>query len=85
MRSKKSTDSGALNASGAYTQGLRWDPIQADFNWLNEEINEGNKGKRAFIIGWFNCYDCFGQCIQLGTGKGSKPLADTNKIDYFLF
>ena len=50
-----------------------------------KEIKDGNKHKRAFIIGWFNCVDNFSQYMQLGTGKGSKPIANEERIAYFPF
>jgi len=44
-----------------------------------------NKGKRAFIIGWFNCVDYFAQYMQLGATGGQKPIVDENKLVYFPF
>ncbi|CEK33591.1 hypothetical protein UMC2_08411 [[Clostridium] sordellii] len=70
--------------NGTYSASKTWKEYQADFDWLEEEIKE-NKGKRAFIIGWFNCVDKFSQLVQLGSGKGSKPLVDEHKFVYFPF
>ena len=74
-----------LSNSGTMSAKKEWKEFQSDFDWLEEEIKEGNKGKRAFIIGWFNCVDYFAQYMQLGTGKGSKPQADESKLVYFPF
>lgn len=38
---------------------------QLDFDWLMDEIENGKKGKVAFVIGWFNCVDCFPQLFNL--------------------
>lgn len=75
----------SLNKSDNFTQGIQWAVIQKDFDWLKEEIDEGNKHNRAVILGWFNCYDTFSQCIQLGGKSGSKPTAATHKMCYFPF
>lgn len=75
------------SSSGTSSGSKNWDVFQEDFDWLLQEISDKNKGKRAFIIGWFNCVDKFSQFIQLGEGKnvGSKPLASERKICYFPF
>ena len=68
----------------------KWDPYQADFDWLFSEIDNGKKHKRAFVIGWFNCVDHFGQLMQLGQrieGKrtGKNPLLSEERFCYFPF
>lgn len=75
------------SAAGTSSASKNWDVYQNDFDWLLYEISNGKKGKRAFIIGWFNCVDRFSQLIQLGEGKGSgsRPLASERKICYFPF
>ena len=67
-----------------------WSEFQRDFDWIISEINNGNKGKCAFVIGWFNCVERFSEIIQLGEredGKrtGGKPLASKRKEKYFPF
>ena len=63
-----------------------WKAYQADFDWLLQEIDMGNKHNRAFIIGWFNCIDYIGQSMQLGQKDGGcKPLVDEKKLEYFPF
>ncbi|ALS28933.1 MULTISPECIES: hypothetical protein [Paenibacillaceae] len=75
------------SSSGTNSASKNWSVYQDDFNWLLQEIGEGNKGKRAFVIGWFNSVNNFSSLIQLGDGKtaGSKPLASEQKICYFPF
>lgn len=68
----------------------RWDEYQRDFDWLSDELTLGHKGKVAFVIGWFNYVDYFGQIMQLGereNGKptGGKPIASTKRISLFPF
>ena len=76
---------------GRKTNKSPWGPILEDFQWLMKEIQDGNKDKRAFIIGWFNATDRFSQQIQLGlkttTGRspGSHPVVDLAKIQYLPF
>lgn len=41
--------------SGKYSASKTWKEYQDDFDWLLTEIDNGNKGKVAFIFGWFNC------------------------------
>lgn len=73
--------------SSAKTRAVskNWEPFQKDFDWLMDEIENGNRNKTAFVIGWFNCVDSFSQLIQVGTGRGAYPLADAKKISYFPF
>ena len=70
---------------GNHSNKTVWKEFQKDFDWLGEEIVKGCKHKRAFVIGWFNCVDSLGQSLQLGTGRGSKPLVDEHKLAYFPF
>lgn len=70
--------------NGGKCASKSWAEYQADFDWLEHEIKK-NKGKRAFIIGWFNCVDRFSQLIQLGCTKGVRPLVDENRLPYFPF
>ena len=48
---------------------LPWGQVIGDFLWLENEIKNGNKEKRAFIIGWFNTAE-LNKLIQVGDGKG---------------
>lgn len=70
--------------NGGKCASKSWMEYQDDFDWLEDELKK-NKGRRAFIIGWFNCVDKFSQLIQLGGTKGGKPLVDENKLIYFPF
>lgn len=56
-----------------------------DWSWLCDEIKGGNKGKRAFLISWFNCYKTFGNIMQLGEGTGKNPLINKDRLKYFPF
>lgn len=62
-----------------------WDPVKQDFDWIVEEIKRGNKGKRAFVMGWFNCGDSFANVIQLGASKGTNPKVNADRLVYFPF
>lgn len=73
------------SAAGTNSSSKNWDVYQLDFEWILQEIRQGNKGKRAFIIGWFNCVERFSQLIQLGDGPGNKPKASERKLCYFPF
>ena len=70
--------------SGVYNNKKLWSEYQKDFEWLFNEIKNGHKGKRAFIIGWFNCADYFSQIIQLGTETGLNPILNEERFSYFL-
>ena len=70
---------------GTSSNSKGWPEYQKDFDWLIEEINNGFKHKRAFVIGWFNCVDCISQYLQLGIGAGSKPMLSEEKFMYFPF
>jgi hypothetical protein len=73
--------------SGANTSSNSkgWSEYQKDFDWLISEIDAGNKHKRAFVIGWFNCAKYFSQLIQLGSSSGSKPFSNELRTMYFPF
>lgn len=73
------------SSSGTYSCSKNWGVFQEDFDWMLQEIRDGHKGRRAFIIGWFNCVERFSQFIQLGEAKSNKPLASEKKICYFPF
>lgn len=63
----------------------RWSEYQKDFDWLISEIDDGNKHKRAFVIGWFNCVEYFSQLMQLGNESGPKPSLNEERVKYFPF
>ena len=73
--------------SGSGTKSVRksWKEYQMDFDWLIEEIANGHKHKRAFVIGWFNCVDSISQYLQLGSSVGSNPLINEERVAYFPF
>lgn len=73
------------SSAGSTTSSKKWSEFQKDFDWLFDAIDKGNKNKRAFIIGWFNCVDCIARCIQLGEGGGSHPVVKEEKLAYFPF
>lgn len=45
---------------------MSWQPIKDDFDWLQNEIESGNKGQCALIIGWYNTTEHFSELVQLG-------------------
>lgn len=71
--------------SGTNTNSKKWEEYQKDFDWLTEEIENGCKDKRAFVMGWFNCVDTVSRYLQLGSGRGNKPLVNEERIAYFPF
>ena len=73
------------STSGTISASKRWAEFQKDFDWLIDEIEKGYKNKRAFVIGWFNCVNSITQCLQLGSGTGSKPLVNEERLAYFPF
>lgn len=74
------------SGAGNYTNKRSFfESFEKDFTWLTNEINNGNKGKRAFIIGWFNVYDSFSNLMQLGNSAGNNPKVNLEKINYFPF
>lgn len=76
----------ASNGNDKYRSNkIQWAEIEKDFKWLEHEIEMGNKGKRAFIIAWFNCIDNFSQYMQLGCSAGNNPIASEDRVSYFPF
>jgi len=73
------------NNTGHPTQSKTWVEYQKDFDWLFQEIDDGNKDKRAFIIGWFNCVEHFSSLMQLGSGNGQNPPINEERVCYFPF
>lgn len=71
--------------SGTKSASMTWDPIQKDFDWLIEELENGKKGRRAVVIGWFNCVDSFSRLIQIGAGRGAYQYVNEERITYFPF
>lgn len=64
-----------------------WKQINDDFDWLKSEIANQNKGKRAFIIGWFNSTKSFSNQMPLGvsTRIGPNRPVDSEKFIFFPF
>lgn len=75
----KNWDSTSKTKSASKT----WKEYEKDFCWLEEEILNGKKGKRAFILVWCNCIDYLGQVMQLGCGHGVKNPVNKNRLVYF--
>lgn len=73
------------SSSDTKSGSKNWCVFQKDFNWLMDEIDAQNKGKVAFVIGWFNCVDSFSQVMQLGKGSGAFPLVNESRLCYFPF
>lgn len=59
--------------------------FQKDYDWLTNEIISGHKGKRAFVIGWFNAVERFSQLMQLGEGQGQYPKINQERLRLFPF
>jgi hypothetical protein len=78
-------NSKSANKSAAYSVHRNWDKIEEDINWLIEEVKRGHKGKRAFVIGWFNTTERFSDQMQLGKGGGRYPVINTERMKYFPF
>lgn len=74
-----------ISTSDTRSVSKNWSVFQQDFDWLMDEIDSGNKGKAAFVIGWFNCVESFSQLIQLGQGNGAYPLVNESRLSYFPF
>lgn len=65
---------------------LKWsEGFQKDFDWLCKEIENGKKGSRAFILGWFNAFERFSDIMQIGQGKGQNPIINQERINLFPF
>lgn len=73
------------NKTAAYSVHRNWDTIEEDLLWLIEEVRKGNKGKRAFVIGWFNSTERFSDQMQLGKGGGRYPVINPERMKYFPF
>ena len=71
--------------SGKYSASKTWREYQDDFDWLLSEMDNGNKGKVAFILGWFNCVSSLSKIVQLGIGRGGHPLVNESRLCYFPF
>jgi hypothetical protein len=63
---------------------LPWNQVIPDFRWLENEIVNGKKYKRAFVIGWFNTAE-LNKLIQLGEGRGGAPTFPFDKAVLFPF
>ncbi|MDD4438415.1 MAG: hypothetical protein PHS04_10320 [Tissierellia bacterium] len=59
--------------------------FEKDYTWLCREVNKGNKGKRAFVLGWFNAFSSFASIMQLGKTKGRFPKLDRERLEKFPF
>jgi len=71
---------------GNYTNKRSFDEtLRKDFKWLKNEIEMGNKGKRAFVLGWFNTYNTFSNIMQLGKTTGQNPIVNMDKVNYLPF
>ncbi len=70
---------------GTRSVSKTWKEYQTDFEWVFNEIDRGNKGNVAFVIGWFNCVNSFSKLMQLGAGCGSNPLVNESRLCYFPF
>ena len=73
------------NSGKNISAAIPWIQVLTDFSWLKSELLLGNKGKRAFIMGWFNTTSKFNQIMQIGKGGGNKPKMDPDKEYYFPF
>lgn len=74
------------SVAGNYTSKRSFEEsFLKDYNWLVNELKMGEKGKRAFVVGWFNTYHSFSNVMQLGSSAGKNPKIDEKKLDYFPF
>lgn len=65
---------------------LTWEKaFQKDYDWLCQEIINGKKGHRAFVLGWFNAVDRFSEIMQLGDGAGNYPDINETRLRLFPF
>lgn len=72
--------------SGTYTNKLNFDDcFKKNYTWLCDEIKQDLKGKRAFLIGWYNAVDRFSEIVYLGEGSGSIPNLNLERLHYFPF
>ncbi len=68
-----------------FSNSMPWDHISKDFEWISNEVVNGNQGNRAFVIGWFNAVERFSNIVQLGKGRGRYPDIALERLDYFPF
>lgn len=68
-----------------YASKTMWECLSKDFFWLGNSIKRNKKGKRAFLVGWFNIYDYLGEIIQLGNHVGRSPKINPARVKYFPF
>ncbi|MGJ0841591.1 hypothetical protein [Clostridium tertium] len=78
------------NFSSAYnskSNKATWhNAFEKDYNWLINEIKNGKKNKRAFILGWINIDGRnFNNLMQLGIGSGQSPSINKERIILFPF
>lgn len=75
------------SASKSKTNKANWyDTFDKDYSWLTYEIKQGNKNKRAFILGWINIEGRkFSNVIQLGKRPGKSPAINKERISLFPF
>ena len=74
-------------AAGNSRVKARWaESFENDILWLNDEISEskGNKGRRALIAGWSTIFP-WNKLLQFGSGDGSKPLVNRERLAMFPF
>ena len=65
---------------------LMWEEaFQKDYDWLCQEIMNGKKGHRAFVLAWFNAVDRFSEIMQLGEGCGKYPDINEARLRLFPF
>jgi hypothetical protein len=70
---------------GTGVQKLVWDQAYGKaFNWLLEEINKGNKNKRALICGWFTFF-AWRELLQLGSTIRENPPVNSERLSVLPF
>jgi hypothetical protein len=74
------------NSKTFRTNKLNWEEaFQKDYNWLCNEIKNGKKGHRAFVLAWFNAVERFSEVMKLGEGSGQSPDINESRIRLFPF
>ena len=73
------------STANSLSASRQWKPYERDLQWLEDELENGKKGKRAFVLIWCNCLEYFGQVMQLGTGPGIKNPVNKERLVYFPF
>jgi len=58
--------------------------FESAFLWLCDEIDSGNKGKRAFIAGWCTVFG-WNKLLQLGASVGSNPPINKDRLHLLPF